>query len=572
MNELEFKIIRLISETEIQCHINDIKENLASYDSESIVFAINNLKRNGRIIFSKKDTIELSDDYHIDFNEKLFVHQNGILIGYLGFSPYYGYEFAYDTNYLLRDEKPVIFSMPLEFKNTKQTYIFSDFEENIPEGLDKKILMEKCGEASDFYLLEHNDYNANDLIFSRDFEPHQEIKNLAPKIPYQEIKKEILGNNTFPNILDLDIQIDDKNLFVSHHSLTTRERAKEIRNMSLSGFQHKTAVVIENGIMRLPNGEKQENVYYFIKPYDKDKANPKSEPYLPHLAINEHLYMSFAKNELEFDVPYTAIFKRPLDAEFHFLIKYFDRKEGYKIHRKEFSTIMDIPSDKKYGTTSEKLFTATNEVLDESDRLRMLEYYFYSFIIKHEDMHTKNISVLTSKDTTILAPLYDISTTGIYKGFKQESALSINGKFSNIKFNDFIILAKKANINEDKFIEQANRILNIYIEKMPKYIEKLKDMNLPIYDNERLYSKTKQLYDVMKNHYEKRLNELKQNGWFEALGVKLIDEVKYGSKFTENDLNSSPYYQKKNVINEKIDENKIESVEPETPNYPKFKL
>jgi len=33
----------------------------------------------------------------------------------------------------------------------------------------------------------------------------------------------------------------------------------------------------------------------------------------------------------------------------------------------------------------------------------MLEYYFYSFVIKHEDMHTKNISTI-----------YDIAATGFY--------------------------------------------------------------------------------------------------------------------------------------------------------------
>ena len=347
-----------------------------------------------------------------------------------------------------------------------------------------------------------------------------------------------MGENDFPNILNIKIEIDDENLFVSNRSIMNKQKAQKIRNISLSGFQHKTAVIIDNDIMRLPDSEKREDVYYFLKPYDKEKANPKSEYYLPHLAINEHLYMSFAKNELKFDVPYTALCKKPQDDEYHFLVKYFDRKKGYKIHRKESATIMDISSEKKYGPTSEKLFSVGSEILDENDRLRMLEYYFYSFVIKHEDMHTKNISVLTVNNKNILAPLYDISTTGIYKGFKQETALKINGKLSNIKFNDFIILVEKANIDKNAFIKKANAILYSYIENMPKYIDKLKEIDLPIYDNARAYSKTKQLYDVMKTHYEKRLNELNNNGWFVDLGIKLTGKIEYGSKFVSNDVKS----------------------------------
>jgi len=69
----------------------------------------------------------------------------------------------------------------------------------------------------------------------------------------------------------------------------------------------------------------------------------------------------------------------------------------------------------------------------------MLEYYFYSFVIKHEDMHTKNISNIQDSGKVLLAPLYDIATTSFYRGIHgYESHLPINGKQTNIRLKDFL--------------------------------------------------------------------------------------------------------------------------------------
>lgn len=523
MGELEFGIMKLIGENENkQIPLKDIEINLSLYTSSEIEVALKNLNKNGRIKIWENE-VRFVENYYGKFAEKLYIHQNGILIGYLGFDFQNGYEFAYDTDYLISDNKPVKFSMPLAFKNYKGNNILTDFEEYIPEGIDKKILIEKSGTPMEFYLLKNNDYNANDLIFSETFS-YDKIKqnNKINSIDYfLKNKKQILGENDFPNILNLDIRIDEKNLFVNHTSISNRQNAKEVRNMSISGYQHKTNVIIENGIMRLPNNFIKENVYYFIKPYDKKRAEFNDDIYTPHLAINEHLHMSFAKNELGFDVPYTAIFKREQDKEFHFLVKYFDRDENFKIQRKEFASIMGVPTENKYRISSEELFQQANLVLNQDDKLRMLEYYFYSFVIKYNDMHTKNISVLANEEKNILAPLYDICSTGIYNGFYNESALDINNKKYNIKFDDFINLVKIANIDETLFKEKAVFILKTYIEKMPQYIEKLKEFNLEVEEKYKEPNlKPKQFYEIMKNHYEKRLNELNKNGWFEALNLE----------------------------------------------------
>jgi serine/threonine-protein kinase HipA len=383
-------------------------------------------------------------------------------------------------------------------------------------------LIDKVANATEFFLLAHNDYSKNDLIFSK--EPLQFSSELKPQ-SYLVQKEKILGKNKFPNILTYSIDIDDISLFPTLH-MEEEEDIKHIRTMSLSGYQHKLQVVIDNDRLRTPkNGE---DANYFIKPYDSLKANKNSEYYFPHIAINEHLHMSFAKNELGFDVPLSGIFKRESDKEYHYFIKYFDRIGTYKFQRKEFATFMGLNSDNKYQTSSEKLFETASKVFPRiSDRLRMLEYYFYSFVISHEDMHTKNISAIYDNDKIFIAPLYDIASAGFYGGIRNfESHLSINGKQTNIRYNDFVKLVAKAKVDKKDFKESASKILKIYVEKMPSYIKKISKLeNTDLFIKEKANAQDRKikikakttLDEVMMKHYQNRCETLKQNGWFKLI-------------------------------------------------------
>ena len=172
---------------------------------------------------------------------------------------------------------------------------------------------------------------------------------------------------------------------------------------------------------------------------------------------------------------------------------------------------MGLNSEDKYKASSEKLFDMAAKILPNSeDKLRMIEYYFYSFLIRHEDMYTKNISVIYDNGKILLAPLYDIACTDFYKGIKNyESHLSINGKQTNIRYSDFMEIVKRAKVDRAMFNESAKNIVEVYIKKMPKYIKRVK-----------IKSKTT-LAEVMMEHFEQRCETLKRNGWFEKLGIKI---------------------------------------------------
>jgi len=527
LKQLSFDILQiLVSSGDRYTTRSEIESLLERVSKRAILNELKLLQTQKRVKVagqSSSTAYKITNAYREAYQELLYIYQNQILVGYLGYD-YGTYYFAYDTNYLISGKYIAKFQMPLGFGVLSQESCFVDFEESLPEGIDRKILIDKVGNATEFFLLAHNDYSKNDLIFST--EALEFISPLKPQ-RYLASQEKILGKNKFPNILKYTIDIDDVSLFPTLH-IADLEELKHIRTMSLSGYQHKLQVVIDNDTIRTPkNGE---DANYFIKPYDPIKADEHSEYYFPHIAINEHLHMSFAKNELGFDVPMSGIFKRESDREYHYFIKYFDRIGSYKFQKKEFATFMGLHSDNKYKTSSEKLFETASLVFPRvGDRLRMVEYYFYSFVIRHEDMHTKNISAIYDNDKIFLAPLYDIASTGFYSGIRNfESHLTINGKQTNIRFNDFLSLVAKAKVDKNDFKESATKILKTYVQKMPSYIKRIAKLEnrdffikeKPNAQDKKVKIKTKSTLDeVMMRHFFDRCETLKLNGWFDKLGI-----------------------------------------------------
>jgi len=536
MKQLSLDIIQILSSDPNQYFTRaDIEDAIERNSKRAILNELKRLIEAKRVFVagqSSSTAYKISNAYFESFDNILYIYQNQTLIGYLGYD-YQNYYFAYDTAYIVTARDSAKFQMPFSFETFQQESCFVDFEECIPEGIDKKILIDKVGNATEFFLLANNDYSSNDLIFSKElleFSDSLEIQS------YLVQKEKILGKNKFPNILNYQVDIDETSLFPELY-LDNSEKIKHVRTMSLSGYQHKLQVVIKDNILRV--AQSSENATFFIKPYSKDKADENSEYYFPHIAVNEHLHMSFAKNELGFDVPMSGIFKNKEDKEYHYFIKYFDRIGSYKFQRKEFSSFMGVNSDNKYNTSSEKLFATAAKVFPRQiDRLRMLEYYFYSFIIKHEDMHTKNISALYDNGKIFIAPLYDIATTGFYNGIKNfESHLTINGKQTNIRYRDFLEIVKKAKITPSSFKEKASKILQIYIKKMPIYINRISKLeNIDFYIKERPNAHNKKqkiktkttLQEVMLKNYKQRCETLEENGWYEKLGINHPREYSKG--------------------------------------------
>jgi serine/threonine-protein kinase HipA len=302
--------------------------------------------------------------------------------------------------------------------------------------------------------------------------------------------------------------------------------------MSLSGYQHKLKVSIDHKKKIISQNQDGEIASYFMKPYNKYKAYPSNGHYFPHLAVNEHLYMSFAREKLGFDVPYTAICKNEEEGEFHYIIKYFNRYRGFRYAMDEVSSIMGLDSDTKYQTTAEKMFSAIETVLvQEQEKIRMLEYFFYSYVIMHEDMHSKNLSIINDRGKYFASPLYDITATGFYDhAYGYESHLPVCGKQNNIRLGDFMELAKRLNVRKSLVKEAFGKIIQQYTFSFPEYIEKVRSIGpLPYYHKKirpregeaiSVISNCVEFTDVLKKNHQERIQKLIELEYYKQLGLK----------------------------------------------------
>jgi serine/threonine-protein kinase HipA len=449
----------------------------------------------------------------------MFIYKKTQLVGYLSFKQG-EYQFVYDKQYLSQNEARAL-SPDLPLTNTIFTSekIFTVFEQVIPEGENRKRLERKVKSANDFDLLPYLKDIYGDLQFSKT--PLAFDDEDTYQVNYVKVKTEILADNTFPNVLNLEVKIDDEKLFPSHNT-----NLNTFYPSGLSGFQNKLPVIINNKSIRYP--KKNEASVYFLKPYNIYKADPASQFYLPHLAINEHLFMTFAKNELGFDVPYSGIIKKNHDQEYHYLVKRYDRYKGYCFSFDEFANFVGLNSETKYLITSEQMFKTIKKHLTlKKERLVLLKYYFYSMLIVHEDMHSKNLSLLTAEGKRIsMAPLYDIATTGIYQGYERETALSIGGKYKNISPNVFCQLVNLLEVSEQRFNKAAADILFQYTYKLPEYFDKLDTLadimfhkrtkvNLPGKKPKIIESIL--LSERLKRKHQERIRQLESKGWYKFL-------------------------------------------------------
>jgi len=468
--------------------------------------------------------------------EKYFIYINQKLIGYLGFTEGM-YQFAYTNQYLMDDFAEKIST---EFELTTQVYyqakIFPFFEALLPEGVDKEILEKKCGMATHFYLFEYLDFDDMDIIMSKiKLQFHE--KDRSSYLPYTKAKIKILGGKQkFPNLIPYPIVIDEKKIFPPERLTPHEVRSLDIKAMSLSGFQHKLKVMIDDEKEVIRELEKDENAMHFMKPYHKKKADPLDENYFPHLAINEHLFMTFAKNELGFDVPMSAICRNEQDDEYHYIIQYFNRHKGYRYFMDEVSTIMGLDSEDKYNTTAEKMFKEIEKVVKRDDeKLKLLNYFFYSMIISHEDMHTKNLSIILDKGEYYASPLYDVATTKIYiNSYGYDSHLTVNGKQTKIRLNDFLKLAYILKLDIDMVKESFANILQIFTFKLGEYILALKELGkIPfsiktqptVSGQKSKIKEEKEFVEVLLDYHKKRVKELVQLGYFEQLDINCQDLV-----------------------------------------------
>ena len=438
----------------------------------------------------------------------VMVLQNGTDIGTLSFSYAKGYVFSYSIHY----RGPMLPSLP-ELVNEAYA-LFSIFENLIPESTRREKLLLKDGKILNplALLLEldntHGSFDFTPLV-SFIHEPKMESR----KIPsWKQIKQNILGENDFVNLIEYKLDIP-------FEALKGATKRRELYS-SLSGYQHKIDINLDHKTKRIIRAKKEkgELAHYLLKPYASDRRIK----HTPYLALNEHLFMSFAKNELKLDVPFTAVVLGE-NRDFYFLVKRYDRYEGYKYHQYDFAQQLGIESEDKYDVSILSILNKFSEVTsDKKSQEDMFRFMVYSSLIKHGDLHAKNIGLIEiGKDKWALAPLYDIISTYVYEGKKGDDFGIVfddkNPKKKGLKHEEYLQMGKALKLSDVKTKSILKDTIKRFQVYFPKYVEKTKAFEKKLAYRHLLSSKLELLY-------KHKNMELEKLGVLEEVGLKKVEE------------------------------------------------
>ena len=426
---------------------------------------------------------------------QIAVFKSAELVGFLGYEVGC-YWFEYEKSY----KGKVLDGLSIDTLLTSAT-LFPIFENLIPESDRRDAYLAK-GKSLAEILLELENTHGNFDFISAD-KLYEYNVDCSKCKSWVSVKENILEENSFFNILDFNIAIEKEIL-----------EAKG-KHSSLSGYQNKIDVNIDFEQKVIKQSSK---ALYLLKPYNSQSAiydfRDKNQTYLPYMGLNEHLFMSFAKNAYGFDVPWSGVVAG--EKDFHYVVKRYDRYDGYKYEQRDFAQIMNIKSDQKYFTTSEKLFDAIAKVVKfKEERLKFLEFYLFSFVIEHADLHIKNISIINiGKDKYRLSPLYDLISNGVYRGDSDELGLPLGGKRRNISVDDFVDIASRVGISKLQSKKSIKKIVDIFVDEFPSYIEKCREIEL--YDGLKIYKSrysVSSFVDSLEKFYDRRVKSLTQRGF-----------------------------------------------------------
>ena len=398
----------------------------------------------------------------------------------------------------------------LQEKENISNTLFPIFENMLPEFEQVNFIKAQNNISNEIEVLLY----LSDIHGSYEFYKEDDFYKLKQKeqniFHFNDLQEEILDNNyTFPNILEYSLDIDESILYPNGLANS--------KVIGLSGCQYKFSIIKDDDKEAI-SYDPSKSSNYFMKPYSKYYTtyapNDKNRSYIPYLLINEHLFMSLAR-DFGFSVPYNAIIKH--GSDYHYIIKRFDRYGELKIDHHELLTLMNKNSDQKYKVTMKDVMETAKEYISKEQLVELYRFIVFSVVIGHGELKEKNISLIYSSNkfdekTMQLSPFYDISTTKIYKDTKiNDVGLKIGNKTSKIKKVDLLQLASWIDIEvtlAENLVEQTSKqfidSFESYIEKLPANIKAL-----PYHTSK--YGGQKPFEVVLKEYYKNQVESINKN-------------------------------------------------------------
>ena len=440
----------------------------------------------------------------------LAVLKNDVLVGKLTYGNG-AYSFSYDPHY-----KGAELAGIMRGDTTQVPLLYPVFENLLPEYERRDRLLSGLRDSADILSLLYN--VQGDFRFVPYFELFKYPSTAQTRPAWHTVKHKILGTNNYPNLIDARIHIPDE--------ILTEASQKE--HSSLSGYQHKIDIHFDREKGTIEESEREAD--YLMKPLNRTmidyftRGEGGQKRYYPFLALNEHLFMTFAKNELGLNVPCSGIVPAT-GGDFHYIVKRYDRYAQYAYGQYDMAQLLNIPSDKKYRTdTLIVLETFAQKVKDEASLLHMFTFQVYASLMQHSDFHAKNVSVLDAgRETYILAPLYDVISVGVYNGTANDLGLPLSQatrKYGKYHVEDYMRMAEALGIGKSKAKIVLKQTIEIYLDRFPAYIDKTvafeAEYDLKIQDT-RLGKK--RFSAQLQSLYDRKLIQLKKQGVLQELAL-----------------------------------------------------
>lgn len=176
---------------------------------------------------------------------------------------------------------------------------------------------------------------------------------------------------------------------------------------------------------------------------------PPSE-YYPELPELESATMHMAAKCGLQVVPHSLVYLE--DKTLCYITKRVDRTRKGKLHMEDMCQLSERLTEDKYKGSHEQvakliLKYSQTPVLDLTN---FYEVVLFSFFTGNSDMHLKNFSLLEKEGLGMsLSPAYDLVPTGIVlPADTEELALTLNGKKSKLKYEDFLKAFENCGLNK----------------------------------------------------------------------------------------------------------------------------
>lgn len=165
-----------------------------------------------------------------------------------------------------------------------------------------------------------------------------------------------------------------------------------------------------------------------------------------------------------------------IDGSLTYFIKRFDRlSKNKKVAVEDFSQLLGSSRDTKYDTSMEKLIPVIDKhcTFPLKEKVKLFRWVIFNFLTGNEDMHIKNFSLIRRKNTVEFSPAYDLLNTSILLNAKEEIALPLRGKKSNLNRNDLLSYfgSERLGLSDAVIQKELNRF-EASVQIWPEIIQK----------------------------------------------------------------------------------------------------